>query len=160
MLPGMPTTMRAVPPSSLGRDALIDALVRTSFATMAVLTAIAAGHDLSLTQLRMLAILRDRQLSMGDLAAYLGLDRSTISGLVGRAEARGLLQRTPNPVDGRGTYVTLTEHGIERCTAGANDVAESLAPVTGSLTALEARRLTALLERMLDGRRPSCMRER
>ena len=81
---------------------LIDALVRTAFFTTAVLSRVAAEHDLSLTQLRVLAILRDRQGSMSDLATYLGLDKSTISGLVDRAENRGLLRRTQNPLDGRG----------------------------------------------------------
>jgi DNA-binding MarR family transcriptional regulator len=148
----MPTPKPAVSDAILGRDELIDALVRTSFATMAVLTRIAAERDLSLTQLRLLAILRDRQPTMGDLAAYLGLDKSTISGLVGRAEARGLLQRTPNPLDRRGTYVTLTRDGIEQCARGADEVAQSLAPMTDSLSPAETRRLTALLERMLDPR--------
>jgi DNA-binding MarR family transcriptional regulator len=134
------------------RDELVDALVRISFVTMGALTRIAAEHELSLTQMRVLAILRDRQMSMGDLAAYLGLDRSTISGLVGRAEERGLLRRTPNPLDGRGTYVTLTQHGIEQCAHGANEVAESLAPMTNALTPAQTRRLTALLEHMLDPR--------
>ena len=87
---------------------LIDVLARTAFFTTAVLSGVAAEHDLSLTQLRVLAILRDRQGSMSDLASYLGLDRSTISGLVDRAEKRGLLRRTQNPLDGRGVDVALT----------------------------------------------------
>ena len=87
--------------------------MRTAFSTTAVLSKIAAEHDLSLTQLRVLAILRDRHASMSDLATYLGLDKSTISGLVDRAEKRGLLQRAPNPLDGRGVDVALTAEGIE-----------------------------------------------
>jgi DNA-binding MarR family transcriptional regulator len=146
----MPIPKLAASPAIPGRDELVDALVRISFVTMGVLTRIAAEHELSLTQMRVLAILRDRQMSMGDLAAYLGLDRSTISGLVGRAEERDLLRRTPNPLDGRGTYVTLTQHGIEQCAHGASEAAESLAPMTNALTPAEARRLTALLEHMLD----------
>ena len=90
---------------------LIDALARTAFFTTAVLSGVAAEHDLSLTQLRVLAILRDRQGSMSDLASYLGLDKSTISGLVDRAEKRGLLRRTQNPLDGRGVDVALTARG-------------------------------------------------
>ena len=131
---------------------LIDALVRTAFLTTAVLSKVAAEHDLSLTQLRVLAILRDRQGSMSDLATYLGLDKSTISGLVGRAENRGLVRRTQNPLDGRGIDVALTEGGIELAQRGAATVAHALAPLTTALSAAEGRRLTALLERMLGGR--------
>jgi DNA-binding MarR family transcriptional regulator len=131
---------------------LIDALVRTAFLTTAVLSKVAAEHDLSLTQLRVLAILRDRQGSMSDLATYLGLDKSTISGLVDRAEKRGLVRRTQNPLDGRGIDVALTEGGIELAQRGAATVAHALAPLTTALSAAEGRRLTALLERMLGDR--------
>ena len=94
-------------------DSLIDALARTSFVTMAVLSKIGAEHDLSLTQLRMLGILRDRRLKMSELADYLGLDKSTVSGLVDRAERRGLLQRTPNLADRRAVDVQLSPDGME-----------------------------------------------
>ena len=129
---------------------LIDALVQASFITTAVLSKVAADHDLSLTQLRVLAILRDRRAKMSELAAYLGLDKSTISGLVDRAERRGLVQRTPNPRDGRGVDVALTADGLALAARGAADVAQSLSSMTGTLTRSEAQRLTALLERMLD----------
>jgi DNA-binding MarR family transcriptional regulator len=135
-----------------GQDDLIDALVRTSFATMAVLNKVAAEHDLSLTQLRVLAILRDRRVQMSELADYLGLDKSTVSGLVDRAEKRGLLRRAANPLDGRGVDVFLTADGTELAARGAAQVARSLSPMTSALTPAEGRRLTALLERML-GRR-------
>src|SRR5580692_5577878 len=96
---GMATSDSAAQPTAPDQRELIDALVTTSFATMAVLNRIAAQHDLSLTQVRVLAILRDRRVKMSELADYLGLDKSTITGLVDRAEKRGLLQRAPNPAD-------------------------------------------------------------
>lgn len=129
---------------------LIDALVRTSFATMAVLNKLAAEHDLSLTQLRVLAILRDRRITMSELTTYLGLDKSTVSGLVGRAEKRGLLQRAPSPRDGRGVDVFLAPAGTQLAERGGAEIARALAPMTGALTPGEARRLAALLERMLE----------
>ncbi len=132
-----------------GPEDLIDALVRTSFATMAVLNRIAAEHDLSLTQLRVLAILRDRRVKMSELADYLGLDRSTISGLVDRAQKRGLLQRAANPLDGRGTDVLLSKDGTELAARGATQIARALSPMTGALTRAEAHRLTELLEHLL-----------
>jgi DNA-binding MarR family transcriptional regulator len=137
---------------SEAQSPLIDALARTAFFTTAVLSKIAAEYDLSLTQLRVLAILRDRQGSMSDLANYLGLDRSTVSGLVDRAEKRGLLRRTQNPLDGRGVDVALTARGIELAERGAATVARALSPLTKTLSQAEARRLTALLERMLGDR--------
>jgi DNA-binding MarR family transcriptional regulator len=89
---------------------------------------------------------------MSELADYLGLDKSTISGLVDRAEKRGLLQRIPNPIDGRGVDVALSTEGMELADRGASQIARSLSPMTSTLTRAEAHRLTALLERMLEHR--------
>lgn len=141
------------PPASsadTGQQELISALVRTSFATTAVLSRVAAEYDLSLTQLRVLAILRDRRVRMSELADYLGLDKSTISGLVDRAEKRGLLQRAPNPADGRATDVFLTGEGMQLADLGEAKIARALSPMTGKLTKAEALRLTALLEYVLE----------
>ena len=134
-----------------GQRELIDALVRSSFAVMAVLSRIGAEHDLSLTQLRMLGILRDRRVTMSELADHLGLDKSTISGLVSRAENRRLIERAPNPADWRAVDVFLTAAGSELAGRGAAQVARALSPMTGELTAGQARQLTALLERCLGG---------
>jgi DNA-binding MarR family transcriptional regulator len=141
----------AVPPAP-GQQELIDALVRTSFATMAVLNKLAAEHELSLTQLRVLAILRDRRITMSELTGYLGLDKSTVSGLVDRAEKRGLLRRAPSPRDGRGVEVFLAPAGAELAERGGAEIARALSPMTGVLTPAESRRVAALLERMLSGR--------
>jgi DNA-binding MarR family transcriptional regulator len=140
----------AAPAAGTDDQELIDSLVRASFATMGVLTRIAAEHDLSLTQLRVIAILRDRRVKMSELANYLGLDKSTISGLVDRAEQRGLLQRAPNPADRRAVDVFLTAEGRQLAEVGASGITRSLAPMTGKLTAAESRRLTTLLERLLE----------
>src|SRR6201992_1804917 len=80
-----------------------------SFTLMAVLTEVAAEHDLSLTQLRVLGILRDREPTMAELASFTGLERSTISGLIDRGVRRGRVVRTADPHDGRSVRVTLTE---------------------------------------------------
>ena len=115
-----------------------------------MLSRIAAEHDLSLTQLRVLAILRDRRVRMSELADYLGLDKSTISGLVDRAEKRGLLQRAPNPIDGRAVDVFLSPAGRELADRGATEIAQSLSPMTSTLSRADRHRLTILLERMLE----------
>jgi DNA-binding MarR family transcriptional regulator len=132
-----------------GGDGLVDALAQAAFATMAVLTRVAAGNELSLTQLRVLAILRDRRLRMTALADYLGLEKSTMTGLVDRAEKRGLLQRAPNVSDGRAVDVFLSPEGTEFAGRLYTQIARALSPVTSNLAAPEQRRLQALLEQML-----------
>jgi DNA-binding MarR family transcriptional regulator len=148
----MAPTDPAAEPAAASHQELVDALVMTSFATMAVLNRIAAEHDLSLTQLRVLAILRDRRVKMSELTNFLGLDKSTVSGLVDRAEKRGLLQRAPNPHDGRGVDVFLAPSGMRLADRGVAQVAQALSPMTSALTLAEGRRLATLLERMLEHR--------
>jgi DNA-binding MarR family transcriptional regulator len=146
----MATTESATQSAGLDQRNLIDALVRSSFLTMGALTRIGAEHDLSLTQLRVLAILRDRRVKMSELADYLGLDKSTISGLVDRAEKRGLLQRVANPIDGRGVDVVISTVGIKLAERGANQISQALSSITDTLTRAEVLRLTTLLERLLE----------
>ena len=150
----MKSSEPAAASADTGQQELISALVRASFATTAVLSRVAAEYDLSLTQLRVLAILRDRRVRMSELADYLGLDKSTISGLVDRAEKRGLLQRAPSPADGRATDVFLTGEGMQLADLGEAKIARVLSPMTGKLTKAEALRLTALLEYVLEQEGP------
>lgn len=126
-------------------DALVDGLVQTSFVVMGVLTRVAADHDLSLTQLRMLGILRDRRPRMAQLAALLGLDKSTVSGLIERAERRGLVRRVPSPDDARAVEVEATPDGLALARAGAGEVRDALQPLLG---AVGARGRAALLREL------------
>jgi DNA-binding MarR family transcriptional regulator len=131
---------------------LVEALGAVAFAVMGALTKLAAERDLSLTQLRMIGLLRDRQLTISELALALGLDRSSVSGLVDRTEKRGLVRREPNPADARSVHVTLNSSGHEAFAAGATEMAATLSSLTDALSPAEAARLTTLLERMLEHR--------
>ena len=92
---------------------MIDALVQVSFTVLDLLSRSAAELDLSVTQLRLIGILRDRSPSMAALADHLGLDRSSVSGLIDRAERRGLVARRTSADDARVTLIDLTPAGRE-----------------------------------------------
>lgn len=126
-------------------DDLRDSLVQVSFAVIAVLSRVAADHDLSLTQLRVLGILRDREPTMAELATYLGLERSTVSGLIERAVERGLVRKTAHPVDGRSVRVSLTAEAKRLATRVVAEIGEPMRPLIGPLSASEQKRLTELL---------------
>lgn len=136
--------------AALPGDALVDALVQASFVTIARLTRLGAEHDLSLTQLRVFGILRDRRLRMAALAEYLGLEKSTMTGLIDRAEAKGIVGRAPSAEDGRAIEVFLTKSGQELVERIYPKVVETLAPLTERLEASDQRRLEQLLRQMLD----------
>jgi DNA-binding MarR family transcriptional regulator len=148
------TSQQASGIAATDSDDLVDTLVQSAFATMAVLTRIAAEHDLSLTQLRVLAILRNRRPRMTALADYLGLEKSTMSGLVDRAERRGLLERVPGAGDGRAVDVQLSTAGAEIVDRVHDTIREALAPMTSELGPAEQRRLQNLLRRMFPPRSP------
>lgn len=108
-----PTEPASVEPEPIEPESVepTDALVQIAFTVMGVLTRIAAEHDLSLTQLRVFGILRDRAPRMTQLADYLGLEKSTMSGLISRAEQRGLVRRIRSADDSRAWAVVMTEQG-------------------------------------------------
>ncbi|MET8332411.1 MarR family transcriptional regulator [Streptosporangium canum] len=130
-------------------DALVDALVRSTFQVVGVLTRIGAERDLSLTQLRVLGILRDRRPRMTELATFLGLDKSTLSGLIDRAERRGLVARGKNPQDRRVVDVFLTPAGLELAEQVYGEVRRALAPETTRLNPQDRDQLVQLLHAVL-----------
>jgi DNA-binding MarR family transcriptional regulator len=129
--------------------ATVDALTQLAFVLTGALERRAAEHDHSLIQTRLLGALRDRQPSMQTLARWLNLDKSSLTGLVDRAERRGLVARTPSPTDRRAVLVSLTPAGRALAAhVGAQyeaDVAHLLTP----LSTAERKTLTALATRLL-----------
>ncbi|MCR6489157.1 MarR family transcriptional regulator [Amycolatopsis sp. OK19-0408] len=128
---------------------VLDDLAQVSFVVMAKLSQVAAAHELSLTQLRVLGILRDRTPKMAELATHLGLDRSSVSGLIDRAAKRGLVSRQANREDGRSVRVALTPEGQALARELTAEVAALLAPLTADFGAADRNRLGVLLSRML-----------
>ena len=126
-------------------DDLLDAIVTNAFNVIGVVAKVAAAHDLSLTQLRLLAILRDRRPRLSEVADYLGLDRSSVSGLVDRAVARGLIERVADPEDRRASRLDLTRAGRELAHAGEEEVRANVAPMFSRLDAQERTQLMRLL---------------
>jgi DNA-binding MarR family transcriptional regulator len=127
----------------------MDALVQLSFTVADLLGHVAARHDLSTSQVRLLGILRDREPAMSDLTEHLRLEKSSVSGLVDRAERRGLVTRTSGHSDGRAVHVLLTASGAELATRFAADVYAELGTLLAPLSASDRGRLLELVGGML-----------
>jgi DNA-binding MarR family transcriptional regulator len=128
---------------------LSDGLFQLSFALQAALAEIAADHELSMIQVRMLGILRDHEPGVLELARLLGLEKSTVSELVKRAEARGLVERVPSTDDRRAATIRVTAHGrtlVRPIEAAARAAVEAL---VAPLSEAERKRLTALVWRVV-----------
>jgi DNA-binding MarR family transcriptional regulator len=131
-------------PGGSDEEGLGDILVQLSFTVQVILGQAAAEHGLSVIQIRLLGILRDREPTMAALARFLVLDKSSITGLVDRAERRGLVQRAAAPRDGRSIQVAITQHGRDVFNAFAEDAGRGIRALTGGLTEAEGHQLAVL----------------
>jgi MarR family transcriptional regulator, lower aerobic nicotinate degradation pathway regulator len=122
---------RHLVPSDKEALSLVDALAQLTFVVQGVLGRIATAHELSITQARLLGVLRDRCPTINDLAGLLQIDKSSVTGLVDRAEDRGLVQRTASTLDRRSVRVSIT-------TAGEALVGEAIAAFEGEMEILVA----------------------
>lgn len=121
---------------------LTDALVELSYLIQATLARLASEHEVSLVQVRLLGILRDREPGIVELADVLNLDKSSVSGLVDRAQRRGLVERASSKSsDGRAIRVVLTEPGRTMASRFAARVSEALAELVKDFTPAQRQRL-------------------
>jgi DNA-binding MarR family transcriptional regulator len=94
----------------------------------------------------------ERQLRIRDLNRHLLLTQPSVSRLVDRLAAKGLVRKARDPGDGRGTLVCLTDEGYELFRSVAVIHSESIrARVGGVLDAEELRALTVLTEKLRAG---------
>jgi DNA-binding MarR family transcriptional regulator len=110
--PAPPADRSAAQDSDPVHDALMERLARAAAGYYRDLTAAAALHGLTMTQAKMLILLR-QPLPMRALAGRLACDASNITGLVDRLEARGLVSRHADAADRRIKNVVATEEGRE-----------------------------------------------
>lgn len=129
---------------------LPELLARLSFEVIGRLTRLSAEEEMSLTQLRMLAILRDRRLRMAELATALGTDRSSTSGLIARAEQRGLVERVPAIDDKRSFIVSLSPRGLAFAAGVEERTYAALEPLLDGLSVSDRDAFAALLARVVE----------
>ncbi|MER5521959.1 MarR family transcriptional regulator [Streptomyces sp. NPDC002763] len=146
--PQDPPSPHATPPA--GEDlGLVDALAQLSFLVQNGLAEIAGRYDLSITQTRLLGILRDREPTMNQLGRHLGLDKSSITGLVDRAQRRGLVTRTASTVDRRSFQVSITDAGRQLVEQIAAQFAERIERCVEPLSEADRTRLSRMATRIV-----------
>jgi MarR family transcriptional regulator, lower aerobic nicotinate degradation pathway regulator len=113
--------------------------------TDALATAGSRGYDY-----RLLAALQEfGPESQASLGRRTGMDRSDVVASVNDLEGRGLVQRSPDPADGRRNVITITPAGavylqrLDEILAGVQD--ELLAPLAPAERELLIRLLTRVL---------------
>jgi DNA-binding MarR family transcriptional regulator len=127
----------------------VDGLAQLSFVIYGTLERRAAEHDLSIVQTRLLGVLRDRTPSMNELATLLVLDKSSITGLVDRAERRGLVARSSSTTDRRTVLVELTDAGRSLVAQVSTRFEADVTAMLAFLPASERAALSGLVSRVL-----------
>jgi DNA-binding MarR family transcriptional regulator len=109
---------------------------------------VAEALGISFGRARTIRRLARRPMSMGELAAALGIDPPNATVVVNDLEALGLVRRQPHPTDRRAKLVDVTPEGAEL----ARRADEILGTPPPALSALEAGDLETL-RRILSGLR-------
>ena len=130
---------------------LVDGLAQLSFVITGLLERRAAEHDLSIPATRLLGVLRDREPTMQQLARLLELDKSSVTGLVDRAERRGLVARVPSAADRRAVLVRLTDEGRSLVSGAAELFTADVNAMLGPLPARDRAALARLVSLLLVG---------
>lgn len=108
----------------------------------------AAEHSLTGAQARVLGLLSMDPTPMRRIAQKLRCEPSNVTGIVDRLEARGLVERRPDPADRRVKIAAATQEG--RSTARRlRDSLDFAREPLAQLTAVERSVLRDLLRRML-----------
>ena len=90
---------------------------------------------------------RDGPLNVSALAAALNLDGSTVTRQLTALQKDGLIERRPDPNDGRGTVIEATELGLRQVAAVSEARRAVYGLVLHSYTVEERRQLAEALER-------------
>jgi DNA-binding MarR family transcriptional regulator len=103
-----------------------EGLIQLSRLVQGIHGRIADRHDLTPVQAKLLCALVFGPRGMAELAQLFGVEKAALTGLVDRAERRGLARRVAVPGDRRALSVTLTDAGRRAAGAFHADAAEEL----------------------------------
>jgi DNA-binding MarR family transcriptional regulator len=114
---------RSVPGSDID---VATGLVHLTSIVQGLYARVAARHDLTPVQAKLLCVLLDGPRGMAELATCFGVEKAALTGLMDRAERRSLAQRSAVPGDRRALQATLTEAGRSAAIAFHAEVSAEL----------------------------------
>lgn len=126
-------------------------LVRLSFLVQGIYARTSERCDLTPVQARLLCVLAGSPRCMAELAALFGVEKAALTGLVDRAERRGLVRRAPVPGDRRALLVTLTPDGRQAAAAFLDDVRTEVAELASDLRPDDREHFRATLAQVIRG---------
>jgi DNA-binding MarR family transcriptional regulator len=125
-----------------------DRLVQLSHLVQGAFARIADRHHLTPVQARLLCVLAQGPRGMTDLARCCGVEKAALTGVVDRAERRGLAERAPVPGDRRALRVTLTDAGHRSAAAFHAEVAAELNQLLSPLASQDREQFRTAMAKM------------
>lgn len=110
----------------MGHADVATGLVHLSGMVQAVYARVSERHDLTPVQAKLLCVLLDGPRGMAELAQAFGVEKAALTGLMDRAERRGLARRSAVPGDRRAFQATLTDAGRQAAAAFHAEVGTEL----------------------------------
>jgi DNA-binding MarR family transcriptional regulator len=127
----------------------LSGLIRGTFAR------IADRHGLTPVQARLLCVLAAGPRGMADLARCCGVEKAALTGLVDRAERRGLAKRVPVPGDRRALRVTLTDDGRRSAATFHAEVTAELSKLLSPLAPRDREQFRAAIAKITQSAGPT-----
>lgn len=128
---------------------LTEALVRLAHLVEQVYGEVSREHDLTPQQAQLLCLLVGGPIGMTGLTRALHLEKSSLTGLVDRAEKRGLVARVRDARDRRACLIELTPEGAGIAVRAHDGVAARLEMLAAGLPARHRDLLAAAVGEIL-----------
>ena len=126
-------------------------LLQLTTVVQAIYACVSERHDLTPVQARLLCVLLDGPRGMAELAHCFGVEKAALTGLMDRAERRGLAQRSPVVGDRRALQATLTDAGRRAAAAFHAEVGAELSGLVAPLAPAEREHFRAALAQIIAG---------
>nr|WP_306239361.1 MarR family transcriptional regulator [Ornithinimicrobium cryptoxanthini] len=124
-------------------------LIRSAALIHDVHAAVSGEHGLTPQQAQLMCVVGDQPSSMVQLGALLRIGKSSMTGLIDRAQRAGLVQRVPAPDDGRSFLIEPTPLGRRTNEGFRRAVGQRLDEVMATLTTQERDTLAAVLSKIV-----------
>ncbi len=97
------------------------------------------------------SIARAGSITMSELTELLMIDKGQMSRTVRELDERGLIERSPDPADGRSMLLSLSEHGAERIAVVHNRRRDILRTVLHGWSVSDIDRFAQMLHALMTG---------
>lgn len=124
---------------------LTTGLIRSAALIQDICAIASSEHGLTPQQAQLMGVVGDKPSKMVWLGELLRIGKSSMTGLVHRAERAGIVRRVPDPGDGRSTLIMLTDEGRRTNTAFRATVGERIERIIATLPTAERNGLATAL---------------